>query len=272
MITQQSRVLTLISHYNYNQYLDKCILSILEQTRSSDGIVVVDDCSDIIPLSIIKKYPGVSLFKTRKNSGPYAIFDRMLGALDYDAILAQDADDWSAGNRLQTLIDLAVTEKADMVGSQIEVVREDVDIEAHDIRVPKDPRQVLLQNPNRHTFYLASALISRRFAHRLGGFSTGFRFGADSEFIRRAVFAGLVVNSDRCLYFRRVHQTSLTQNQQTGFGSDDRKKVQQRIQQAARRIVHDYRNDGKTDLHPIFKIETTPLEHIYGPSIRFVND
>jgi hypothetical protein len=65
--------------------------------------------------------------------------------------------------------------------------------------------------------------------NKVGGFQP-WPFGADTEFMKRCRANKLpVVNIDLPLFYRRIHSSSLTQNSQTGYASQSRKRVQQWI-------------------------------------------
>jgi len=265
-----SRVLVLVTHYEYENYLSKCLNSIRSQTIVPSAIVVVDDCSQNTPKQVLDQFPEVTLMQTSETLGPYAIIEQFFQSADYDFIMLHDADDWSHPRRLELLLECALTEGADIVGCQMESIVEDDALSTSDIQVPTDPKAALLMNPLCHTLYLSSALVRSAFARELGGLSTGFRFGADSEFVRRAVYGGKVLNLEHSLYYRRVHGASLTQSATSGFGSKPRIEVQQLVQSAAIRIADEVKSNIQPDLKPIKRGKMARLQHVQGPRLKWI--
>ncbi len=259
-----SSVLAIVPHYNGEEWLGQCIQSLLDQTRKPDAIIVVDDCSQRIPFEILDEFPSVTLMTSRENGGPYRILQAIIEQTGYEVIMFQDADDWSAPDRLRYLLAEAVKWNADMIGSQIEIIFE-YNINEPIPNLPADPYPFLIQNPVSHLMFYASSIICRDFFIRLGGFSGEFRFGADSEFVRRAILGGKVRNVDEKLYFRRIHPGSLTHNNETGFGTVARLEIQRVMQAAALSLVSQVKNGEDLNLHPIAKGVPAVLCHLGGP-------
>lgn len=265
-------VFALIPHFGRdevsNQWLRRCVESLLQQTVALDGIIVVDDASPCTPMPVVNAFSGVSLYRNTRNTGPFSIIDRVFAQVGADALLLQDSDDWSGPDRLQLLRDGMHQLRADIVGCQIQAVSADgLPLPGTMDQKPFRPREALLENPVTHPLILPSALVSCAFVRRIGGFSTGLRFGADSEFVRRASFGGRVRNiSDTC-YFRRIHPDSLTQAPSTGFGSPARVAVQKTLQDHARTLAAEFQRGGPMDLRPQHVSPPVQLQHVVGPAV-----
>ena len=65
---------------------------------------MIDDASDEPPLEIVARLPHVTLLHADRNVGPYRLVQQVIEETDYDAYLFQDADDWSAPDRLEQLL------------------------------------------------------------------------------------------------------------------------------------------------------------------------
>lgn len=257
MKAREQRVLAVVPHYGVvpraNRWLEECVASLLRQTRRLDGVVVVDDCSPISPEPALQDYPGVALLRTETNVGPFAILDALFHGTQVDRILLQDSDDWSLPHRLEVLLEASERESADIVGSQLHQIYEGMErADAHlRIEVPEDPRAALLEDPVGHVQYLPTCLLRRQLVVELGGFASAMRFGADSELVRRAAFGGVSRNLGERLYGCRAHPGSLSRSPETGMGSEARRAVQARVQEAARRLVSDHLAGGPMDLGPL---------------------
>jgi glycosyltransferase involved in cell wall biosynthesis len=252
-----------------NDWLRQCLASLLAQTVPLQAIIVVDDDSPHSPEPVVRGFPSVSLMRNASNTGPFAILDLAVSRLGADALLLQDSDDWSAPDRLELLLATMRRTQADIVGCQVQMVYEDPELApaADALAMPRDPRAMLLEHPTAHTMLLPSALLSREFACAIGGFSSGLKFGADSEFVRRAVFGGVARNIDDVRYFRRIHARSLTRAPATGFGSPARLALQQQVQARAKSLVNAYRTGEPLDLSPLLRSPPTILSRVLGPPV-----
>jgi glycosyltransferase involved in cell wall biosynthesis len=272
-LPDQPVIFSVVPHYGVdedsNRWLQQCIESLLAQSTPVQAIVVVDDCSPHSPDPVVRCFPSVTLMRNAGNTGPFAILDHAFSQVSADAILLQDSDDWSAPDRLETLHAAMRQWHADIVGCQVQMVYEDPELVpgADAIELPPEPRAMLLDNPVAHTLLLPSALVSCAFARRIGGLSSGLRFGADAEFVRRAVLTGVARNIAGTGYFRRVHARSLTRAAATGFGSPARLALQKQVQAQARALVSAYRANEPIDLTPLARSTPTRFTHVLGPAV-----
>jgi glycosyltransferase involved in cell wall biosynthesis len=272
-LPEQPAVFSIVPHYGVdetsNRWLRQCLESLLVQTVPLQAIVVVDDCSPHAPDPVLRRFPSVTLMRNAGNTGPFAILDHALSRVAADALLLQDSDDWSAPDRHEKLLATMRLRNAQLVGCQIRMVCDEPELApaVDDVVMPPEPRLVLLENPTAHTMLLPSTLVSCAFARRIGGFSSGFKFGADSEFVRRAIFAGTVRNIDEAAYFRRIHARSLTRAPATGFGSPARLAVQKMVQAQAKALVYAYLAGEPLDLSPLARSPPTRFSHVLGPVV-----
>jgi glycosyltransferase involved in cell wall biosynthesis len=270
-INLHARVAAIVPHYGRdeqcNEWLGNCLESLKQQTVEPESIVVVDDHSPHPPDKILAQFSGISLFRNSCNTGPLAIQNYFFQHLSADAVMMQDSDDWSDPRRLEILIAKASESGAELVGCQITNVapKDEIIRIPPELSLPEDPLPFLLENPTAHLVVLPSSLISTALVRRLGGLASGLRFGGDSEFVRRAILTNRVVNIQEALYFRRVHNGSLTQRPDTGMTSPARQQVRQLIQARAKEQVQAYLNGLTIPLEPIKKGQLLRLKHVRGP-------
>lgn len=270
---EHPRVFSVVPHFgldeNSSRWLEQCIESLLAQTVPLQAIIVVDDCSPFSPEAVVRRFPAVTLMRNATNTGPFAILDLAFARVSADALLLHDSDDWSAPDRLEVLLTAMRQWHAEMVGCQAHTVCEDPELDSgvDSGEFPLEPKAALLQSPTAHTMLLPSTLISCAFARRIGGFSSGLKFGADSEFVRRAIFGGEVRNVSQACYFRRIHARSLTRAAATGFGSPARLAVQRLMQAQARTLVGAFRASEPLDLTPLLRSPPIRFTHVLGPPI-----
>lgn len=105
--------------YNTEEYFDRCIKSVLDQSYSNMEIIVVDDCSPGNIREKVRLYmeadQRVKIVSHEKNEGLFKA--RLTGAraADGDYIAFIDSDDYVSMDYYHTLLDRAVTACADIV-------------------------------------------------------------------------------------------------------------------------------------------------------------
>ncbi|MQA89838.1 MAG: glycosyltransferase [Gemmatimonas sp.] len=261
-----SSVLALVPHYRCEEWLGDCLESLLSQTRPPQGIAVIDDCSEVPPLEIVRRFPGVTLLKADRNVGPYRLIQGVIDRTDHDAYLFNDADDWSARERLEVLLEAAARTGAELIGSQEVRVLCNVG-EAIPYAYPEDVNEALSEQPCSFPLLHPTSLIARTLLTRLGGFATGMRFSGDAELLRRAGHVARIVNVPEHLYFRRKRDGALTTAPETGLTSPARRQVQQVLWDRARRNAELVREGERPDLAPLTVAGSIALTHLWGPPL-----
>ena len=265
-LNRSSSVCALIPHFECEEWLGAAIESLLAQTRPLDGIVVIDDCSPVPPVEVVRRFPSVSLFTASENVGPYRLVQQVIDDTRFDAYLFQDADDWSAPDRLELLLREAEATGAELVGShEVRILLEDA--EAQPYRYPLDVNAALVDRPSSFPLLHPTSLVSRDLIARLGGFATGLRFSGDAEFLRRAGHAARVVNVDRYLYFRRKRRGSLTTGPGTGLQSPARLQLRADLAVRAEANADRTRRGEPVDLSPYAVRQPVTLVHRQGPAL-----
>jgi glycosyltransferase involved in cell wall biosynthesis len=262
-----SRVLALIPHFKCEDWLDDCLSSLATQTRPLDGIVVIDDASEAPPVELVSRHPGITLLHAGENVGPYRLVQQVIDETDYDAYLFQDADDWSAPDRLERLLEGAAATGAELIGSQEVRVFCD-EPEAVPIQWPLDGNAPFENVPTAFTCLHPTSLVSRDLVQAVGGFSSGLRFGGDAEFLRRAHWIATVANVPHYSYLRRIRQDSLTTAPETAIGSPVRKELMDETFARAR-ANHTLVEQGlEPDLSPLRTRDPVELRRLCGPPLQ----
>jgi hypothetical protein len=259
-----SRVLAIVPHFRCEAWLGLCLRSLTAQTRAPQSIVVVDDASPTPPRDIVASFPGVTLLCSRENVGPFRLVQTVIEKTRFDAYMFQDADDWSASDRLALLLDGAERTGAELIGCQ--ELRFDLPdgVSAH-CYVPNASRS--LGAVQRYSILHPTSLVSRDLVSRVGGFATGVKFGGDLEFQLRAHHCGHVVNIERYGYFRRQREGSLWTSPDTGRHSAVRQTQVNQIVERARANARAVALGQAPDLRPFRHAGPIALEHLLGPAL-----
>lgn len=259
-----STVCALVPHYGCEAWLGQALESLLEQSRPPQAVVVIDDASPEPPVDVVAAYPEVTMLAAADNGGPYRLIQAVIDSTGFDAYLFQDADDWSAPDRLEVLLAEAERTGAELVGShEVRVLVDQGD--AHAVRYPLDVNAILTERPTAFPLLHPTSLVGRDLVVRIGGFATGMRFSGDAEFLRRAGHAARVVNVDHVGYFRRKRSGSLTTDPLTGLGSPERRRVQEVLAARATANATASERGAPPDLRPWRTVAPPALRHLTGP-------
>lgn len=265
VLSHDSSVLALIPHYRCERWLGACLESLLTQTRPPESIVVIDDNSECPPAEIVGRFPSVTLLTAAANVGPYRLIQEVINQTRYDAYLFQDADDWSAYDRLELLLDEARRTGAELVGSQeLRVMCEEAEVMP--VCYPLDVNAALSVRPA-HPLLHPTSIVSRALVQRLGGFATGLRFGGDTEFLLRAGHVARVRNVPRYCYFRRHRAASLTTDPVIGLETPARRELQESLKARARGNASAVARGAPPVLTPCAVAGPVRLTHVLGPEL-----
>jgi hypothetical protein len=265
ILNRDSKVLAIVPHYRCEEWLPRCLRSLTTQTRPPDAIVVIDDASEDPPRDIVARHPEVTLLRARKNVGPYNLVQTVIDSTNYDAYLFQDADDWSTRDRLRLLLEAAESTGAELVGTQeLRLYTETGKIDP--VCHPMDVNRALSERLG-HPLLHPTSLAARSLIRRIGGFATGLRFGGDTEFLRRAGYAGRIVNIPQFCYVRRVRPFSLTTDASTGFGSPDRLRLRDELNRRAEANRTRMIQGQAPILSPCRIAPAVGFDHILGPEL-----
>lgn len=111
-------VSVLIPIYNVEQYLPKCLDSIVNQTYQHLQVVLVDDGSTDNSLRIAQdyamKYPFIEVYH-QENAGVAAARNNLLSHIKGDYVLFVDSDDWLELDMIEFLIGKAEESRVEVV-------------------------------------------------------------------------------------------------------------------------------------------------------------
>lgn len=116
------KVSIIVPIYNVEEYLTRCLDSLICQTYPEIEILMVDDCSTDGSAQIAQKYaenhPNQCVFISReKNGGLSAARNSGVAVATGDWIMFVDSDDWITPDCVQILCEAALRDKSDVVMS-----------------------------------------------------------------------------------------------------------------------------------------------------------
>lgn len=117
-------VSVIVPIYNVAEYLPRCVDSLVSQTYPAVEILLVDDCSTDGSLQIAQEYAdrypdSCRVLRREHNGGLAAARNSGIAAALGQWLTFVDSDDWVSSDYVQTLMETAAAESADVVLSGI---------------------------------------------------------------------------------------------------------------------------------------------------------
>lgn len=118
------KVSILIPAYNTEAYIAQAIESALAQTEKHIEVIVVDDASVDNTLKIAKSFKDerLKVFTNPQNLGQSYGLNFAFKQAKGEWVVSLDSDDWYAPDRIEKLLDLALSENADMVADNMYLI------------------------------------------------------------------------------------------------------------------------------------------------------
>ena len=121
------RVSFLVLSYNYQDYIQTTLRSILAQTCSDFEVVVVDDASTDASREVVAGFddPRIRLLVNERNMGGAWSYNRAVQAARGEFLVNLDADDWTAPTRCERQLSMMEQNPAiDILGTHVRFVDE----------------------------------------------------------------------------------------------------------------------------------------------------
>lgn len=207
----------IIPCYNVERYVEKCIVSIVEQTIKDIEIIPVDDGSpdetgDILD-NLATKDARIKVIH-KKNEGVSAARNSALEVATGDYVVFVDGDDYLATDYAAYMLTLVQKDNADFVLTKNWFTRKDQPQIAHDHIETLTPTQAtVLLLSLRVIVGSHNKMYSRNFLNdNKLRFSTSLFYGEGLDFITKAAqLANKVTTGERMVYYyRRNNEVSAT--------------------------------------------------------------
>jgi glycosyltransferase involved in cell wall biosynthesis len=113
------RVSVVLATYNGENFLQDQLVSIADQTRTPDELIVCDDCSADSTIEILEQFKriapfDVQIYRNPENIGYARNFEQAIGLATGDFVFLCDQDDFWNENKISTMIDVLLRDKADV--------------------------------------------------------------------------------------------------------------------------------------------------------------
>lgn len=234
--------------FGSNRYVRRAVGSILNQTHRNLRVVVVNDGDAKPPWAELAdiRDPRLIRFSLTRNWGPYFVHHVVLRSSNSPFFLVQDADDWSAPNRVRALLERVVLDRSDMAFSAWQQYKLEGSLLRLDC-VRWRRREHMAQSQasagskaNGESFlfdeHLDQRFINRASHHglfrraaleKIGGCYGGFRMNYDTLLTNLLLMTGKVSFVDEPLYHYVIRHDSLSHSPLTGAKSLLRRHIKQ---------------------------------------------
>lgn len=118
MDKQTSLISIIVPVYNVQDYLERCVDSLLRQTYPNLEIILIDDGSTDRSLDMCRKFAEADArikVMSQPNKGIGAVRNAGLACARGEYVAFVDSDDWVEPDMYETLLGVMVSERADMV-------------------------------------------------------------------------------------------------------------------------------------------------------------
>ena len=242
VVTQSDRVTISVACFRANRYVRRAVESLLAQTHPALTLVVLSDGDPDPPWRELESIgdPRLVRFSLTENHGPYFAHQVALAASDTPYFMVHDADDWSAPDRVATLVKALTADRSDLAFSAWQQYREGADGVARKDsirwrrRLPSDlparpggpTPEPFLFDPMLTEDFLNRAthhgIFRREALQNIGGCFGGFRMNYDTLLTNLVLMTGKVSFIEEPLYHYTIRPDSLSHGAATGARSQAR--------------------------------------------------
>ena len=200
----------LITNYNKEQYLDRCIRSLLNQNFNNFEIILFDDCSTDNSIYVIKKYRKVKLIKNKIKKRNYAPLNQIRGII---AAFKQ-----SKGNII-CLMDADDFFKKDKIFFVNKFFDKNKDLRCvYDLPIAKDNKFVLKSKKNKliwsSVFPTSCISIRRKY------------FSQFLKYVQKNKFSNLEIDTRISIFFKFYYnEYCILKKKLTIYSDDDKKSI-----------------------------------------------
>jgi glycosyltransferase involved in cell wall biosynthesis len=202
-----------ITNFNYANYIEKSIQSVLNQTYKNFELIIIDDGSTDNSKSIINKYlenPKVRII-FQKNKGLNQTNNVAVKSSNGEFVMRLDADDYLDENALLVMVrTIQRSKKLGLVFSNYYYVDKNENITGQELRFDFKKEVELLNQPA----HGACSLIRKSALLEIGAYSNEFSCQDGWDLWLKIIENYDVENVKLPLFYYRRHEKNLTNNQE----------------------------------------------------------
>ncbi|KXX70409.1 glycosyltransferase family 2 protein [Flammeovirga sp. SJP92] len=208
------KVSVIMPAYNCEQYIEKAINSIVNQTYSNWELLIADDGSSDNTKNIIDNFKDKRIFcyHNEQNLGNLHTSNKLFNLCTGDLITIQDADDWSTTDRLKLQVNEFLNDKElCLCGTQSIKITNDQKILKKSC-FPSSHIEIKKALPNEFLFTSASIMIKKKLLDEFGGYPLFFnrKGGVDWYWFGKMILKYKMINIKEQTYFYRYNPESIT--------------------------------------------------------------
>lgn len=211
-----SLVSIIIPAYNVEKYVEKCVLSALNQSYENIEVIVVNDGSTDNTLDILNKIPESDKLKiiTKNNGGVSVARNTGIESAHGDYVVFVDGDDYIASDFVEYMLSLAINTKCDFcLSTDCYSKKDDIQSQSlHEEVISSEDAVALLISP-RVIVGCWNKIYSMSFIKRHNlHFSTELFYGEGLNFIIQCAqkSENIGVGNKKVYYYRRNNMGSAT--------------------------------------------------------------
>lgn len=208
-------VSVIIPNYNYAEFVDKAIESVLSQTYKNIEIIVVDDGSTDNSIDILSSYLSEIMLVSQSNSGVSSARNVGLAKASGEYICFLDSDDVWFSNKIEIQISHLLNKKMACVYTGIQLFEDNIGV----VKFLEPQYKGILWrkfmwNPGKSIVLLgcSNAILPTEIARSVGGFDTRLSMSADWDFFRKVADMVEIEYDLRCVVGYRQHTKSMSQS------------------------------------------------------------
>ena len=216
----RAKVSVIIPVYGVEQYIERCAISLFEQTLDDIEYIFVNDCtrdrSIEVLTSVIERYPNrksqVKIIEMPQNSGQAAVRKRGLEIASGEYIIHCDSDDWIDLTMYEKMYKTAVDQNCDIVICDFNIVTQQGQYHKTQV-IPSDRIMLLRSLLNERTHgSLCNKLIRANLYHQIDHYPQDNLLEDLTYSIQLIAKSGKHCHINEALYNYYQHPASLTNN------------------------------------------------------------
>lgn len=207
---KQPMVSVCVPIYNVEQYIGKCVESLMQQTYHNIEFIFVNDCTPDNSMEVLQEvldhYPQrmnqVTIINFPQNKGVLFSRNHAIKVASGDYIFYVDSDDWIEKNAIEVLIAKQQESNADLVfgNYMVHLPNGEIKVAKHNIFSNNNPLEYILKNI--HNYHLWGNLILKDlYTNNIIQCKLGNNVGEDLQvFPQLCYYAGHSVSLDQPIY------------------------------------------------------------------------